>query len=63
MKIYILHATNSGTPESNEILSTWSTMALAQSALEETLSDMDVTPAENADGDYAYIAEWEVGTV
>ena len=62
MKIYILHATNSGTPESNEILSTWSTMDLAESALERELAYMEVTPEENFDGYYAYIAEWEVDT-
>jgi hypothetical protein len=62
MKIYILHLTNSGTPESNEILSTWSTMSLAVSALEKALEDMDITPEENNDGDFAYIAQWEVGT-
>lgn len=60
MKIYILHLTNSGSPEANQILSTWSTIRLAKSALEEAISDMDVTPEENIDGDYAYIAQWEV---
>ena len=55
-KVYILHHTNQGTPEANEIDSVHATMAEAKAQMKKALhEDYEATPAENEDEDYIYM--------
>ena len=57
-KVYILHHTNQGTPESNEIDSVHTTMAEAKAQMKKVLHEEygGVTPAENEEEDYIYMS-------
>ena len=56
-KVYILHHTNQGTPEANEIESVHGTMAEAKAHMKKVLhEDYEVTPAENEEEDYMYMS-------
>ena len=60
-KVYILHHTNQGTPEANEIESVHGTMAEAKAQMKKVLhEDYEVTPAENEDEEYMYISSHTV---
>lgn len=56
-KVYVLHHSFIGTPESGEIHSIYSSMRDAKSAMKRVLDeDYDgATPADNEDGEYMYI--------
>jgi hypothetical protein len=55
--VYVLHHTNSGTPESGEIHSIYITEAAALKAMEKTLDELydGVTLDENEEEDYVYM--------
>ena len=56
--VYVLHHTNSGTPESGQIHSIYSTNKDARDMMKKVLTEYyDCTMAENSDEDYMYISK------
>jgi hypothetical protein len=56
-KVYVLHHSNTGCPESGEIHSIYTTEADALAAMEKALNEEydGVTPEENEEEDYEYM--------
>ena len=60
-KVYILHHTNQGTPESNEIESVHDTLADAKAQMKKVVADdYEATLAENKIYDYMFISTHQV---
>lgn len=56
MNIYIVHHTNQGTPESNEIHGVYSTLKSATAAMKaELIESYDSSIEENKSEDYPYM--------
>ena len=60
-KVYILHHTNQGTPEANEIESVHVTLAEAKAQMKTVVADdYEATLAENKIYDYMFISTHQV---
>ena len=60
-KVYILHHTNQGTPEANEIESVHDTLADAKAQMKKVVADdYEATLAENKIYDYMFISTHQV---
>jgi hypothetical protein len=60
MKVYVLQASNRGTPEANEIIDIFETLPLAKRAMKNHLEEEGISESENENEGYYYISKRKV---